>query len=72
MSLTKQKRIITRNGLAVQKVDNLQDALANCKRMKLNPKHIVDEHYTIYGWAFGNDDYGYYFYRLHDEREQVT
>lgn len=67
MTVQRQAERIAKNGSHLESAKTLKQALDNLSEAGLSCQLLDERTYTIYGWTFGNDDKGYYFYRNYNQ-----
>ena len=67
MSVQNQSKRIERNGESLQSSDTLSEALTKFQERGTLVRKLDEQTHTVYGWTFGNDDKGYYFYRNYNQ-----
>jgi hypothetical protein len=67
MTEYRRKLRIEKNYEYINSARDLAEALATLSAEGLKPKQSGDNTYSIYGWMFGEDDEGYFFYRTFNQ-----
>jgi len=64
MTARKQNDLIDRNGAVFDSdPSSVQQVIDECDRLGVSYRKIDDKTYRMYGWEFGNDWTGFYFFR---------
>uniref|UniRef100_A0AAU6W066 Uncharacterized protein n=1 Tax=Pseudomonas phage Pavpe01 TaxID=3138545 RepID=A0AAU6W066_9VIRU len=67
MTIQNQTKLIDRNGAPLERSDTLPQALDALRAESVQYKQLDDTTYSVYGWTFGIDGKGFYFYRNYNE-----
>ncbi|AXC34290.1 hypothetical protein Shy_CDS0044 [Escherichia phage Shy] len=67
MTVQRHNDRIAKNGSHLESAKTLKQALDNLKAAGLKSEQLDERTHSIYGWTFGNDDKGYYFYRNYNQ-----
>lgn len=67
MTIQNQIKLIDRNALPIESSDSLSQALDRCREAGVQYKQLNEQTYSVYGWTFGDDGKGFYFFRNYNE-----
>lgn len=67
MTVQNQAKLIARNGEPLESSDTLSEALEKFEKRGTLVRKLDDQTHAVYGWTFGNDGKGFYYYRNYNQ-----